>query len=409
MSSLRVCLVLVLIGYFLSLAAFQAYAQAQYPKGYVSVEELVTISPEMSFTKAIGILNAMAKQFDRKPIVDRSGFTSPIGVPGIINVHWKKALEVILTHNNLKLETYDDYYETVISEEVVEEEKPAEAITLDTREVRISAVFFEGDRSAMEQFGIDWSVVRNLGKVGVEDGEVQIGREGTVDVTFQGGKSVSDEIMTIIGAKKISSTLDVAGMLRAVQSKNKGEVIASPQITVVDGLEGRIQIGQSVSILSRDEAGNTVSELVEAGIILTITPEIITEEEVDFIYLDLSAERSTATPAAGGVSISKTTAKTFVLLQDGDETIVGGLYTDTETKTRTGVPFLKDLPWWVFGIKFLTGYNGTMVAKKELIIVIQASIIPSIRERMEMRKASLLEARERSKQKFEQMKTELKE
>ena len=407
MSPLRVCLVLVLIGYSLSLAAFEAYGQ--YPKGYVSAEELVTISPEMPFPKTVEILNTFAKQFERKPIVDRSGFTDPIGVPGIVNVHWKKALEVILTHNNLKLEPYEDYYEIVVDEEAVVEEKPVEGITLDTREVRISAVFFEGDRNAMEQFGIDWSVIRNLGKVGIEDGQVQIGREGTVDVTFEGAASVSDEIMTVTGAKKISSTLDIAGMLRAVQSKNKGEVIASPQVTVVDGQEGRIQIGQSVSILSRDEAGNTVSELVEAGIILTIIPEIITEEEIDFIYLDLNAERSTATPAAGGVSISKTNAKTYVLLQDGDETIVGGLYTDTETRTRVGIPFLKDLPWWVFGIKFLTGYNGTTVAKKELIIVLRASIIPSIRERVEMRKASLLEARERSKQKFEQMKTQLKE
>ena len=195
----------------------------------------------------------------------------------------------------------------------------------------------------------------------------------------------------------------------SVQSKNRGEVIASPQITVVDGLQGKILIGQEVSILSRDEAGNTISELVEAGIKLTIKPQIITEEEIDFIYLDLDAERSTATPAAGGVSKSITNATTFALLQDGEETIVGGLYTDTETRTRTGIPFLKDLPWWVCGIKFLTGYNSTVVTKKELIIVLQASIIPSIRERVEMRKASISEARERHKQKLEQMRTELKE
>ena len=143
---------------------------------------------------------------------------------------------------------------------------------------------------------------------------------------------------------------------------------------------------------------------------LTVTPEIITEEDIDFIYLNLTCERSKATPVAGGgVTMSKTNAQTTALLQDGDETIIGGLYSDDELRSRSGIPFLKDLPWWVFGIRFLAGHNATTIIKKELIVVIRVSIIPSIRERVEMRKASLMEARDRNRQKYEQMKTELKE
>ena len=410
MSPRRVYLALLLTGCLPSLAGLPAYAQGQYPTGYVRVEELVTMSPDMSFQEAIrGILNPMAKRFEGKPIVDHSGFEGPIGVPGLMNVQWKRALEAILSHNGLQLQAYEDYYEVRVAEVPAPEEKILEAVTLDTREVRISAVFFEADRSALEEFGIDWSLGRNREGVGVEDGQVRIGREGTLDVGFEGAKSVSEQIASIGGAKKISSSVDITGLLRTVQSKNRGEVIASPQITVVDGQEGRIQIGQSISILSRDMAGNTVSELVDAGIILKIKPRIVTEEDIDFIYVDLQAERSTATPSAGGVSISKTSAETFALLQDGDETIVGGLYTDSETKTRTGIPFLKDLPWWVFGIKFLTGYNGTSMSKKELVVVLRASIVPSVRERVEMRKATLLESRERNRQKFEQIKKDLSE
>lgn len=408
MSPRSVYLVLVLMGCLLSLAGLPVSVQGQYARGSVRVEELVTISADMSFPEAVNnILNPMAKRFEGKPIVDHSGFTGPIGVPGLVNVQWKKALETIVTENGLQLDSYQDYYEIVVAQ--VAEEVPVEDITLDTREVRISAVFFEADRNATEEVGIDWSFGKNRGSVGEEDGQGQIGRKGMVDVSFQGAQLVSEEIASVAAAKRISSATDISGLLKAVQSKNKGEVIASPQITVVDRQEGRIQIGESVSILSRDEAGNTVSELVDAGIILTIKPRIITEEEVDFIYVDLQAERSTATPSAGGVSISKTTARTFSLLQDGDETIVGGLYSDTETKTRTGIPILKDLPWWVFGLKFLTGYNGTTLTKKELIIVLRASIVPSIRERVEMRKATLRESRQRDKQKFDQIKTEFGE
>lgn len=292
MSPRSVYLVLVLMGCLLLLAGSPVSAQGQYARGYVRVEELVTISADMSFSEAVNnILNPMAKRFEGKPIVDHSGFTGPIGVPGLMNVQWKTALETIVTENGLQLDPYEDYYEIVVAEAA--EEVPEEDITLDTREVRISAVFFEADRNATDELGIDWSFGKNRESVSVEDGQVQIGRKGAVDVSFQGAQRVSDDIASVTVAKKISSAMDIAGLLKAVQSKNKGEVIASPQITVVDGKEGRIQIGETVSILSRDDAGNTVSELVDAGIILTITPRIITEEEVDFIYVILDAERRT--------------------------------------------------------------------------------------------------------------------
>ena len=53
--------------------------------------------------------------------------------------------------------------------------------------------------------------------------------------------------------------------------------------------------------------------------------------------------------------INKTTAKTQVLLLDGEETVIGGLFLNENTTVRTGIPFLKDLPWWVFGIRYLAG------------------------------------------------------
>ena len=53
--------------------------------------------------------------------------------------------------------------------------------------------------------------------------------------------------------------------------------------------------------------------------------------------------------------IKKTNASTQVLMLNGEETILGGLFVNEEVITRNGIPFLKDLPWWVFGIRYLTG------------------------------------------------------
>ncbi len=35
-----------------------------------------------------------------------------------------------------------------------------------------------------------------------------------------------------------------------------------------------------------------------------------------------------------------------------------------EPTERVGIPFLKDLPWWVFGIRYLTGSDKAVTTKK---------------------------------------------
>ena len=100
------------------------------------------------------------------------------------------------------------------------------------------------------------------------------------------------------------------------------------------------------------------------------------------MYLSITAERSTAQPDAISTIINKTIATTSVILIDGEETVVGGLVSNEVKASRRGIPILKDLPWWVFGLRYLFGYEETTVDKKELIIVLKANIVPSLEERI---------------------------
>ncbi len=54
-----------------------------------------------------------------------------------------------------------------------------------------------------------------------------------------------------------------------------------------------------------------------------------------------------------------------------------------EVITRNGIPFLKDLPWWVFGIRYLTGSDQTVIRKKELVILLKTELLPTLKERLE--------------------------
>ncbi len=58
-----------------------------------------------------------------------------------------------------------------------------------------------------------------------------------------------------------------------------------------------------------------------------------------------------------------------------------GMYSNAETIVRQGVPLLKDLPWWFFGLRYLFGYDSKNFVKRELIVVLKAEILPSLEDR----------------------------
>jgi len=83
--------------------------------------------------------------------------------------------------------------------------------------------------------------------------------------------------------------------------------------------------------------------------------------------------------------------------------VIAGLYSTDEIVTRAGIPILRNLPWWVFGIRYLTGYESKEHNEKELIIILKAELLPTLNER-ELVKLNNLEyiesKREEIKRKF---------
>jgi type IV pilus assembly protein PilQ len=106
------------------------------------------------------------------------------------------------------------------------------------------------------------------------------------------------------------------------------------------------------------------------------------EDGVDYILLSVGVERSSFTPDPTTTQVRKSSATSQVILLNGEETIIGGLYENDETKIRNGIPFLKDLPWWFFGLRYIFGSDDIITNKKELIISIKAELIPTLKERL---------------------------
>ena len=355
----------------------------------------VAFPPTTTFSQAIQILSQISRDVEGKVIIDPTNQQGPINV-SVPSLNWKRALEMILRANGLEFVERATYYEIRVSGLGVALPSgpalPLEGeLTLDSRQVEISAIFFQGDRGSIAEAGIDWAIF-SRGNVNFDISSIAAG-------------SVTQEFLTSsidYTAVSGATTITTLGILKAFEALNIGTIISKPSITVLDGTEGMIQVGQSFSIKQKDFAGNTTDTFFEVGTILRVTPRIIRDRDVTFIHLELSVEKSAAFPDAVSTRIDKQTATTQVLLLDGEQTAIAGLFTDERLSVRKGIPFLKDLPWWFFGLRFLTGFSSVDKSEGELIIVIRVDLVPSLTERIERRKAELDEILNKERKKFQE-------
>lgn len=358
----------------------------------ISANERITLSRDTNLAVALKTIEVIARQFEDKSIINSSTLNTPISFP-IKQLYWKDALALIIKLNNLTMEERPGVI--LVSDPIIEvEEEPVDkdAVTHDTKQVRISSIFFNTDKTLSKEIGIDWSSVF-LGSV-------------NASINFSSANKVSEDIFSAatsqdIDAGNVNIRLDV--LLRILEQYQKGTIVAKPNITVLSSKKGFIQVGQDFSVKTLDDAGNTTEEFFETGIILEVTPHIMEAIDQEVIYLEVKVEKSDAIPGNVSTVINKRKSTTDVLLFDGEETVIAGLY-DTDQKTsRAGIPILKDLPWWVFGLRYLFGYNSYDMSTNEMIIILKAEIVDTIESRFQ-KKIDVGEQIEKNKIEFKEAK-----
>lgn len=375
-------------------------AQERLPvREYTNPDEMITFDRTTEFQRALDVINDFSQENLGKIVIDRSNTTGEIGI-SIPAMHWRDALDMILRVKGLQLVEQEEFFEIVSPETVSAQAQAAtgrpqqegdQIANTRTREVRINAIFFEGNRRALREIGVDWSTLTenvpdNAGDFGAGDEELP-SPAGFVDqfvaVNSRGASNVSQNVFnSLVNFGEIgTSGIRVQALFSAFEADNLGEILASPSIKVMDGQEGNIQVGQDFSIKQRDFAGNVTDQFFSVGTILTVTPTIITQEDTTFIHVNVEAERSSAQPDPVSTIVNKQEATTQAILMDGEATAIAGLYRTEQAEVRRGIPILKDLPPWFLGLRYLFGFNSEDYVMRELVILVQAEIEPSIPER----------------------------
>ena len=161
--------------------------------------------------------------------------------------------------------------------------------------------------------------------------------------------------------------------LSALEAENKGEIIASPRITVANQQEAYIEQGTEIPFVQATSSGATSVEFKKAVLSLKVTPHITPD---DRIILNLVVTQDTrgdtvSTSTGPAVAIDTQEISTQVLVDNGETIVLGGIFQQVSTNDVSKVPLLGDIPY--LGNLFKT--TSTIEQKRELLIFVTPKII----------------------------------
>jgi len=178
---------------------------------------------------------------------------------------------------------------------------------------------------------------------------------------------------------------DLTTFVQALQRVELADIQAEPTITTLDNRQAEILVGDRVPIRVIDVSaastggvtGNNVPRATvsfqQTGINLRVTPHVTGTRQ---ILMEVHAERSNVRPAAVDIGYTFQTqqADNQILVSDGETAVIGGLTVTEVTVTKSGIPFLVDLP--ILGKLF--GFTSQQENRRDLLILITPHIIDDL-------------------------------
>jgi len=234
-------------------------------------------------------------------------------------------------------------------------------------QVMLEAVIAEVTLNDELKFGVRWFF---------ENGDFSIGFSDLVS----GGTGPSFPGMAWSFA---SRNLEIT--LNALSAVTNVKVISSPTLMALNNQKATLQIGDQVPIVTRtatsieDPAAPIVStvQMKDTGIILNVTPRVNASGRV---LLDIEQEASnvvrTTSSGIDSPTIQQRKVSTRVTVNDSEALIIGGMIQERNSKIKTQVPVLGDIP--VLGNAFRN--KTDVIERTELVIFIRPRIVRNVQE-----------------------------
>ena len=252
--------------------------------------------------------------------------------------------------------------------------KVLKTIDIVPRQVLIEVLIAEIGLNKDTEFGIEWYIKQRGINIG--------GKDYQADIALNNGKTLPVNTPLGEGIPGFTYGLfkdsgDLRMLLHAISSFTDINILSSPTILSVDNQESYIEVGDDVPTLTNTQttSGGVTTQSIQyrnAGIILKVKPYI---NERGLVRLEVTQEVSSVTKeSTEGITSPRfktRKASTTLIAEDGQTIVIGGLMQTQTTKTRSGIPILKDLP--ILGYVF--GQRTFVHQKTELLIAITPHVI----------------------------------
>ena len=114
-----------------------------------------------------------------------------------------------------------------------------------------------------------------------------------------------------------------------MESSGQGRIVSTPRVTTLNGEEAEISQGTEIPYQSLGSDGQAKTEFKKAELSLKVTPEINPDGSV---ILEIEAKNDSqwrptlSTGSGSAIAIDTKKAETTVLVQDGETTVIGGVF-----------------------------------------------------------------------------------
>ncbi|WP_460070837.1 type IV pilus secretin PilQ [Pseudomonas sp. S1_A06] len=223
-------------------------------------------------------------------------------------------------------------------------------LDIPVRQVMIEARIVEANVDYDKSLGVRWGgSVQNKGNW--SSSGVTTGDSTTVGTP---GSTSTNQPFVDLGASGNTSGIGIAFItdnvlldleLTAMEKTGNGEIVSQPKVVTSDKETAKILKGTEIPYQEASSSGATSVSFKEASLSLEVTPQITPDNRIIMEVKVTKDEPDYLNKVNDVPPIKKNEVNAKVLVNDGETIVIGGVFSNTQSKVVDKVPFLGDVPY----------------------------------------------------------------
>ncbi|MGH8389788.1 MAG: type IV pilus secretin PilQ [Pseudomonas sp.] len=225
-------------------------------------------------------------------------------------------------------------------------------LDIPVRQVMIEARIVEANVDYDKSLGVRWGgSIQNKGNWNTSG--VSNGADASSTIGTPGSTSTNSPFVDL-GAAANTSGIGIAFItdnvlldleLTAMEKTGNGEIVSQPKVVTSDKETAKILKGTEIPYQEASSSGATSVSFKEASLSLEVTPQITPDNRIIMEVKVTKDEPDYLNKVQDVPPIKKNEVNAKVLVNDGETIVIGGVFSNTQSKVVDKVPFLGDVPY----------------------------------------------------------------